>query len=196
MVKKRFAKEKVGNVVSIDGKVQIIEYSDLPDAIAEKTTDSGDLLLWAGNIAIHVFDLAFLEKVSSQAGGLPFHRASKKVGFINEQGEMVAPEAPNATKFERFVFDLLPLAANALVVEADASRVFAPVKNADGAAVDTPKLAREAIVRLHRQWLEAAGARVDDKVRVEIHPNWALNENEVREKISGDLHITTDTFLM
>lgn len=196
VVKKRFAKEKVGNVVAIDGKVQIIEYSDLPDSVAEKTTSSGDLKLWAGNIAIHVFDLAFLEKVSGQAGGLPFHRASKKVAAINELGELVVPAEPNATKFERFVFDLLPLASNALVVEADAARVFAPVKNADGAAVDTPHLARQAIVRLHREWLEAAGARVDESVRVEIHPAWALDEAEVCEKITKPLHITTDTFVM
>lgn len=196
VVKKRFAKEKVGNVVSIDGKVQIIEYSDLPDAVAQQTTAGGDLKLWAGNIAIHVFDLAFLEKVSSQADGLPFHRASKKVGYIDDKGRSVAPTEPNATKFERFVFDLLPLAANALVVEADAGRVFAPVKNADGAAVDTPELAKQAIVRLHREWLEAAGARVDDGVRVEIHPGWALDEAATCEKIRGELHITTDTFLM
>lgn len=196
VVKKRFAKEKVGNVVSIDGKVQIIEYSDLPDVVAEHTTASGDLKLWAGNIAIHVFDLAFLEKVSSQADGLPFHRASKKVGTIDDRGQPITPAEPNATKFERFVFDLLPLAANALVVEADAARVFAPVKNADGAAVDTPQLARQAIVRLHREWLEAAGARLDDHVRIEIHPNWALDEAETCEKIKGDLHFSTDTFLM
>ncbi len=196
VVKKRFAKEKVGNVVAVDGKVQIIEYSDLPDSVAEQTTPTGDLKLWAGNIAIHVFDLAFLNKVSSQADGLPFHRASKKVGTIDEQGRPVEPPQPNATKFERFVFDLLPLASNALVVEADAARVFAPVKNADGAPVDTPQLAKEAIVRLHRNWLEAAGARVDDQVRVEIHPGWALDEAETREKIQRDLHITTDTFLM
>ena len=88
------------------------------------------------------------------------------------------------------------MAANALVVEADAGHVFAPVKNADGAAVDTPELAKQAIVRLHRAWLEAAGARVDDSVRVEIHPSWALDEAETCEKIQGDLHITTDTFLM
>ncbi len=112
VVKKRFAKEKVGNVVSVDSKVQIIEYSDLPDNVAEQTTASGDLKLWAGNIAIHVFDLAFLEKVSTQAGGLPFHRASKKVGYVDDSGKLVAPAEPNATKFERFVFDLLPLAAN------------------------------------------------------------------------------------
>ncbi len=196
VVKKRFAKEKVGNVVAIDGKVQIIEYSDLPDAIAEQTTPDGGLKLWAGNIAIHVFDLAFLQKVSSQADGLPFHRASKKVGYIDDQGQPVAPTEPNAIKFERFVFDLLPLAGNALVVEADAARVFAPVKNADGAPVDTPQLAKEAIVRLHREWLEAAGARLDANVRVEIHPAWALDEAETCEKIQSGLHITTDTFLM
>ncbi len=196
VVKKRFAKEKVGNVVSVDGKVQIIEYSDLPDDVAEKTTAGGELKLWAGNIAIHVFDLAFLQRVSSQADGLPFHRASKKVSYVDDQGQAVSPPEPNATKFERFVFDLLPLAGNALVVEADAARVFAPVKNANGAAVDTPQLAQQAIVRLHREWLQAAGARVDESVRVEIHPSWALDEAETCEKIQGELHITTDTFLM
>lgn len=196
VVKKRFAKEKVGNVVSIDGKTQIIEYSDLPDWVAEHTTPDGDLKLWAGNIAIHVFDLNFLESVANKAEGLPFHRAHKKVAHVDPEGNLVSPTEPNAFKFERFVFDLLPLAERALVVEADAARVFAPVKNADGAAVDTPSQAREALLRLHREWLEEAGVRIDDGVRVEIHPNWALDEAEVQEKIKGDLHITTDTFLM
>lgn len=196
VVRKRFAKEKVGNVVSIDGKVQIIEYSDLPDAIAEQMTADASLRLWAGNIAIHVFDLAFLDSVSRTADGLPFHRASKKVAHVDEHGQVVTPSEPNATKFERFVFDLLPLAERALVVEADAARVFAPVKNADGAEVDTPDLAKAAIVRLHREWLEAAGARVDENARVEIHPSWAIDEAAVAEKIQGDVHITTDTFLM
>ena len=127
----------------------------------------------------------FSKRYPAKPGGLPFHRASKKVAFIDEAGNLVTPAEPNATKFERFVFDLLPLAANALVVEADAARVFAPVKNADGAAVDTPQLAKEAIVRLHREWLAAAGARVDDSVRVEIHPSWALDEAETCEKNSG-----------
>lgn len=196
VVKKRFAKEKVGNVVAVDGQVQIIEYSDLPDAVAEQLTPSGEMLLWAGNIAIHVFDLDFLKQVAHQADGLPFHRAAKKVSFVNDLGHLVTPEQPNAIKFERFVFDLLPLAKQSLVVEGDAARVFAPVKNAEGAAVDTPSLAKAAIVALHRQWLLNAGVRIDDRVRVEIHPRWALDEAEVRQKISGDYHITTDTLLM
>lgn len=195
VVKKRFAKEKVGNVVSIDGKVHIIEYSDLPDSIAEQLTPDGGLRLWAGNIAIHVFQAAFLASVAGQADALPFHRALKRVPYIDQDGQLVSPDEPNAIKFERFVFDLLPLAEHALIVEADAARIFAPVKNADGAPVDTPELAKQAIVRLHAEWLEEAGARIDEGVRVEIHPRWALDEAEVKEKIRGDLHFTTDTFL-
>jgi UDP-N-acetylglucosamine/UDP-N-acetylgalactosamine diphosphorylase len=136
-----------------------------------------------------------LASVAGRADALPFHRALKKVPYIDEHGNRVAPDEPNAIKFERFVFDLLPLAEHSLVVEADAARVFAPVKNADGAPVDTPESARQAIVRLHRLWLEEAGARIDSGVRVEIHPRWALDEAEVKEKIQGDLHFTADTFL-
>ena len=196
VVKKRFAKEKVGNVVSIDGKVGIIEYSDLPDSVAEQTNDQGQLKLWAGNIAIHVFDLEFLKGITRSQLGLPFHRALKKVVHVNEQGDLIAPREANAIKFERFVFDLLPMAERALVVESEARRVFAPVKNADGAAVDTPQAAKEALLDLHRQWLLEAGARIDEGIRVEIHPLWALDAQAVREKMDGPVHFITDTYLM
>jgi UDP-N-acetylglucosamine/UDP-N-acetylgalactosamine diphosphorylase len=196
VVKKRFAKEKVGNVVSIGGRAMIIEYSDLPDSAAERRDAQGELLLWAGNIAVHIFDRDFLEQVQNAADGLPFHRAHKAVAYIDERGQLVQPQQPNAIKFERFVFDLLPLAERTLVVEGDAARVFAPVKNADGAAVDTPSSAKAALCALHRSWLEAAGARVDEEVAVEIHPGWALDAGEAKEKITPPLHIRTDTFLM
>lgn len=195
VVKKRFAREKVGNVVSVAGKTRIIEYSDLPDSIAERTGVDGQLQLWAGNIAIHIFDAEFLERATRLNNGLPFHRALKKVPFIDVQGSRVMPQEPNAIKFERFIFDLLPLAERALVVEAEASQVFAPVKNADGAPVDTPSHAKEAMLALHRAWLTDAGARIDDGVRVEIHPLWALDAKEVREKIPESVHFVADTFL-
>ena len=124
VVKKRFAKEKVGNVVMVDGKVQIIEYSDLPDAAAEQVDAEGELKLWAGNIAVHVFDRPFLESVVASADGLPFHRARKPVPHIDSSGKLVEPKAPNAIKFERFVFDLLPLAERAFVVEGDSAEVL------------------------------------------------------------------------
>ncbi len=195
VVQKRFAKEKVGNVVSIDGKVQIIEYSDLPDQAAEQTNPDGSLRLWAGNIAVHVFDRDFLESVVASDEGLPFHRAHKKVAFVDSAGVLHEPTSPNAIKFERFVFDLLPLAKNAFVVEGDPAEIFAPVKNADGAEVDTPAHSKQAICGLHRRWLEAAGATLADGVCVEIHPDWALDERDVREKLVPPLHFEADTLL-
>ncbi len=196
VVKKRFAKEKVGNVVSVDGKVQIIEYSDLPDAAAEQRDETGELKLWAGNIAVHVFDRAFLESVVASADGLPFHRASKAVPYIDDSGELVEPTKANAIKFERFIFDLLPLAERAFVVEGDASRVFAPVKNANGADVDTPEATQTALLNLHRAWLRGAGAHVPDSLRIEIHPHWALDADDVKQQLADrGIQFEADTFL-
>lgn len=197
VVKKRFPMEKVGNVVSVDGKVQIIEYSDLPQAAAEQRDAAGDLKFWAGNIAVHVFNRSLLEDIVASADGLPFHRASKVVPFVDESGRLVEPETPNAIKFERFIFDLLPLAERAFVVEGDASEVFAPVKNANGAEVDTPDTAQAALLALHRRWLTAAGAHVDDSIRVEIHPDWALDAAAVKERLASGSQVKfhADTFL-
>jgi UDP-N-acetylglucosamine/UDP-N-acetylgalactosamine diphosphorylase len=206
VVKKRFATERVGNVVAIEGRVQIIEYSDLPESAAQQTNADGSLKLWAGNIAVHVFDLQFLQSVVDSVAGLPFHRAHKKVPYVDSTGQLVEPEQPNAIKFERFVFDLLPMAERAFVVEGDPAQIFAPVKNANGAEFDTPEHAQQAISHLHRRWLETAGARVADGVRIEIHPAWALDAAEAKEQLQqipkrgdqsdgGQVEFVSDTFL-
>ena len=60
VVEKTDPLDKVGNVVMVDGKMQIIEYSDLPDDVANQRNTDGSLQIWAGSIAVHVFDLQFL----------------------------------------------------------------------------------------------------------------------------------------
>lgn len=194
VVSKRFAKEKVGNVVSIDGRTHIIEYSDLTDEAAHRTHPDGSLQLWAGNIAIHVLERKFLEHAAQKSDCLPFHRAMKSVPFVDHKGDVVKPASPNAIKFERFVFDLLPLAERSIVVEGNPAEVFAPVKNAEGSATDTPTTTRNALVQQHRQWLEQAGISIDENVKVEINPNWALDADEVRQKIQTPFQIRVDTY--
>ena len=162
--------QKVGNVVEVDGVVQIIEYSDLPEEHARLTNDDGSLKLWAGNIAVHIFSVDFLNRSLADADSLPFHRAHKKVPFVDANGEMVKPESPNAFKFEKFIFDLLPLAKNAIVCEVDPAEGFCAVKNAPPAPSETPQHVKDAIVSLHKSWLESAGAKVADGVKVEISP--------------------------
>ncbi len=186
--------EKVGNVVSVDGQLQIIEYSDLPAASAERRNDDGSLAIWAGSIAVHVFDVEFLNRMVAQADSLPFHRASKVVPYVDADGNRVTPESPNAIKFERFIFDLLPSAKNALVVEIDEAEGFAPLKNAAGAPKDTEATAQAAMVNQHRSWLEEAGVAVADGVQVEISQAFALDAAELATKVEKGSKIEADQY--
>lgn len=186
--------EKVGNVVKVGDQTTIIEYSDLPDDLADRRDADGQPIFWAGNIAVHVFDLAFLERAAKNSETLPFHRAIKKVPFVDGEGTTITPTEPNAIKFERFIFDLLPWAKNPVVVEVDAEEVFAPLKNASGAPKDTPESTRAAIVAKHRRMLEQAGCTVQDGVSVEVNPLFALDASDLSEKISDALHVSSDQY--
>ncbi len=195
VVEKQTPLDKVGNVVMVDGKMQIIEYSDLPRDVAEQRHPDGSLRLWAGSIAVHVFDVAFLRRMNAQTDALPFHLAQKKVEYVDAQGRTQIPQQPNALKFERFIFDLLPWARHPVVVEGDAAEVFAPVKNADGAPFDTPTDTRNAMIRLHTKWLRDAGVTVRDGVPVEISPLWALDGQQVAQRKPLPVEINEPTFL-
>ncbi|MEX1097717.1 MAG: UTP--glucose-1-phosphate uridylyltransferase [Planctomycetales bacterium] len=181
VVAKKSPEERMGVVVRIDGRTEIIEYSDLPADVAAERNADGTLRIAAGNTAIHAFERAFLESLAGDGDELPFHVAHKKVPHLDDAGRPVDPAGPNAFKFERFIFDALPRAARALAVEADRGREFHPVKNASGD--DSPDTARAALSRLHRGWLRAAGCRVPDDVPVEIDPLFALGAEELREKL-------------
>src|SRR5262249_33668123 len=126
---------------------------------------------------------------------LPFHIARKKVPYVDDTGSLVEPKEPNALKFERFIFDLLPHAKNALVVEFAEADVFAPLKNAPGAAKDTPEYVQQFMTAHHRAWLTAAGTRVADGVAVEISPLWALDAEGVAERKDRPATIDRPTYL-
>jgi UDP-N-acetylglucosamine/UDP-N-acetylgalactosamine diphosphorylase len=179
----------------IDGQMQVIEYSDLPDDVAEKRSADGSLLFWAGSIAVHMFSVQFLERMLSLKDALPFHIARKKVPYIDDSGNSVEPKEPNALKFERFIFDLLPHAKNPLVVEFAEADVFAPLKNAPGASRDTPEYVQQFMIAQHRQWLTAAGTKVADDTRVEISPLWALDAESVAARADRPAEINRPTYL-
>jgi UDP-N-acetylglucosamine/UDP-N-acetylgalactosamine diphosphorylase len=194
VVRKREALERVGNVVSVDGKTMVIEYSDLPEEFARQTNADGSLKLWAGNLAVHAFDFEFLARAARQKSALPFHFAQKKVRCLDAAGNTIEPDQPNAIRFEKFIFDLLPLARNALVVEVDAAEAFAPVKNADAEPTDNPRLAKAAMVEQARRRLQAAGVQVADDVPVEINPLWADTVDEIKQRLPGRTAIAEPTY--
>ncbi len=154
--------EKVGNFCIGDGVLQVIEYSDLPNELAMQTNPDGTPRFNAGSIGIHVLRVSFIERLNG--GGrlqLPWHRAEKKVSYVDASGSPVKPEKPNAVKLEQFVFDAIPLAKNAIVYETERLEEFSPVKNAEG--TDSPATCRRDQIRRCAKWLKSAGVTVAEK---------------------------------
>ncbi len=191
---KREAMEKVGNFCLVDGKISVIEYSDMPDELARATTADGRLMYGAGSIAIHAFSRTFVERLT--AGGrsmLPFHRADKKVPFLDDAGRRVEPERPNAVKLEMFIFDSLPLAREAVILETDRSEEFSPIKNATG--LDSLATSLHDQVRRAAAWLEGAGVTIprdaDGQVAaaIEISPLYADSPETLAQRVDAKLTI-------
>ena len=122
VVRKSAPTERMGVLVDIAGRTEIIEYSELTPDQAAATDENGQWVFWAGNTAIHVFRRDFLEYLTEDGVRLPLHQAQKKVSCIDESGRRIDSQEPNAIKFERFIFDALPLADRTLIVEGDRSR--------------------------------------------------------------------------
>jgi UDP-N-acetylglucosamine/UDP-N-acetylgalactosamine diphosphorylase len=152
-------------------------------------------VFWAGSIAMHMFSVAFLERSLGLKDALPFHIARKKVPHVDDAGQQVNPVEPNALKFEQFIFDLVPQAENPLIVEYPEEDVFAPLKNAPGAARDTPEYVQRFMVGQHRRWMEAAGTRVAGGVAVEISPLWALYAEAVAARTDRPNQIDKPIYL-
>jgi UDP-N-acetylglucosamine/UDP-N-acetylgalactosamine diphosphorylase len=185
-ISKAHALEKVGNFVMGDGKLQVIEYSDLPKELALKTAEDGKPLFNAASIGIHALRVAFVERLNAAGRlALPWHRAEKKVPCLDEGGNPIKPATPNAVKLEQFVFDAIPLAQNAMVFETQRGEEFSPVKNADGE--DSPATCRRDQIRRSARWLTEAGVKIPMKsgepdAVLEISPLYAADAAELREK--------------
>lgn len=195
VVAKTHGLERTGNLVSHAGQLRVVEYSELPSALAEQCEEDGSLRFWAGSIAVHLFNRQLLEQAAGQADWLPLHRAQKQVECLPPASDLLAATERTAIKFERFIFDLLPRATNPLLVEVERQAAFAPIKNDDSAESDTAKLAQQAIVNLHRSWLLAAGVRIDDDLPIEIHPGWARDAEQVRQRTDLPDSISEPTYL-
>jgi UDP-N-acetylglucosamine/UDP-N-acetylgalactosamine diphosphorylase len=188
VVRKQEPGERVGVVVDCDGRHSVVEYSDLPAEAAAERLPDGRLRFHAGSIAVHAFAKAFLDRVAARHDSLPLHLAFKALPCLDADGHHVVPTSPNAYKFERFIFDLMPLAQRVCVVEIEASEGFAPLKNPSGAASDTAEHVHAAMVAHARRLLTKAGVEVADGVDVELAADRIIDETDIASLLeSGTL---------
>ncbi len=194
---KRDPEEGVGVVVRRNGKYAVAEYSELSDEQKYARTDSGKLKFRFGSVAIHVFSYDFLKQEAS--GRLPLHLAHKKVPYCDDAGNTVKPEEPNAYKFEKFIFDVLPDADKVLNLEFKRENEFSPVKRASGD--DSPATARGDMMKKHARWLKSNGVEVPcgengvPQFKVEIDPRIMANPEMLNDKIEPGTTVEKDVML-
>lgn len=133
--------ERVGALCLEDGKPSIIEYYELTPEMAEATNEAGSLLYGFGVILNYLFSVDKLFDIVEKQ--MPLHIVEKKVPYIDENGNFVKPETPNAYKFETLILDMVYMMDDCLSFEVDREKEFAPVKNATG--VDSVESARELL---------------------------------------------------
>ncbi|KAJ7988223.1 hypothetical protein DPEC_G00321370 [Dallia pectoralis] len=163
VVEKAYPEEPVGVVCRVKGVYQVVEYSEFLPESAEQRGPDGELVYSAGNICNHFFTLAFLKQVTQKyQGQLKQHVALKKVPFVDRDGNLVKPTKPNGIKMEKFVFDVFQFSRKFVAFEVLREEEFSPLKNADGALLDTPTTARRSLLAQHYRWALAAGASFVD----------------------------------
>ncbi|GMU93256.1 MAG: UDP-glucose pyrophosphorylase [Candidatus Hydrogenedentota bacterium] len=184
-------REAVGVHCLCDGEYRTIEYSELDIYPQLLETDAGGMpRYYAGNPAIHMLSVDFIERVYADFDAFPWHRAHKKIPFVDESGTLVRPEVPNGYKFETFVFDALRFTRHApIALEIERAGEYTPIKQFSGD--NSVEEAWRSMARYWAEWIEASGHPVprngagDPAIRIEISPEFAFSKDEFIEKSKG-----------
>ena len=138
--------EKVGVFCRKNGRPSVVEYTEIPEDMAQATDERGELIYGESHILCNLFNIDAVERMGSKP--LPYHTAFKKATYIDKNGNTVVPDGPNAYKFEAFLFDAFGELDDMAILRVKREEEFAPVKNASG--VDSPETARELYKKFYK----------------------------------------------
>ncbi len=141
VIKKANPYEKVGLMCKKNGHPSIIEYTDMTEEMALKKDDKGEYVYNYGSIMNYLFRVDFLFNTKNKK--LPIHVVTKKVEYIDNNGNLIKPDTPNAHKFELLTVDMVELADSCLPFEVVREREFAPIKNKTG--IDSVEAAQDLL---------------------------------------------------
>lgn len=138
-VLKRSPEERVGVFCKQNGKIKVIEYTELPKEIAGIKDDDGELVFGESHIMCNLFSLNAIKRASTKE--MEYHIAFKRTDYLDENGNFIEVEKPNAYKFEQFIFDSFKLFNNISILRGKREEDFAPIKNKNGE--DSPESAKK-----------------------------------------------------
>jgi len=192
-VEKTDPKEKVGVFCRKNKKIGVVEYTEISESMANLRDDYGMLVYGDANGMFHLYNIKGLEKLSQIK--LPYHTAKKKADFLDESGNLVIAEEPNAYKFEMFIFDSYEVLDESVVLKVKREEEFAPIKNAEGQ--DSPETARKLYkdymnkveyTKKYRDWCR--NPVFDEDTRKELLLI-AGDEEEIKDRFYKDLEFGT-----
>lgn len=131
--------EKVGVLCKKNGRVKVIEYTEIPKKMRFAKDENGEMLYGESHIMCNLYNIEAIEKASSKE--LKYHIAKKRSNYINEKGELIIPNSENCYKFEKFIFDSFCLFDEIAILRGKREEDFAPIKNKEGA--DSPETAKK-----------------------------------------------------
>ena len=131
--------ERVGAICLRNHHPSVVEYTELTDEMRLARRENGEYLYQFGVTLNYLFKIADTEAKAGHT--MPIHQAVKKVPCLDEAGNRIVPEEPNAIKMEYFIFDILEFFDDCLVYECIREDEFAPIKNKSG--VDSLDTARD-----------------------------------------------------
>jgi UDP-N-acetylglucosamine/UDP-N-acetylgalactosamine diphosphorylase len=199
MVRKTDPAEKVGLFCLSEGQLKVVEYSELTVEDANRRKPDGSLLYDAGSIAIHAIEVDFVETEVRGGFKLPYHVAHKKIAYLDKQGRMQQPSAPNGFKFETFIFDAILDTTQSVIMEISRKEEYSPVKNATGE--NSPDTARRDLSNHFGRWMEQAGLDVPRNAEgdvdglIEISPLYAADQEQFMKKCPDDLRFSEKIYL-
>ena len=79
--------ERVGVFCKMNGHPKVIEYSELPEKMAEEIDENGELRYGESHIMCNLFTIEAIEKISKEP--LIYHSAFKKNSYIDENGKLI-----------------------------------------------------------------------------------------------------------
>jgi len=138
--------EKVGVLCKKNGKVNVIEYTEIPEDMRLAVDESGEMVFGESHIMCNLYNIEAIEKASSKE--LKYHIAEKRTKYLNEEGKLVIPNEENCYKFEKFIFDSFCLFDEIAILRGKREEDFAPIKNKNGA--DSPETAK----KLYEDYME------------------------------------------
>ena len=131
VVKKSCPDEKVGTICRINNIDCIIEYFELPNAIAELTDLENNLVYSYGVTLNYLFDVTYLLQ-NNLIKSMPLHLVTKKADVLksaNGTNDLISREC---YKFESLIIDQVSLLKDVYFYEVDREYEFAPIKNRVG----------------------------------------------------------------